>query len=345
MRGLFAVERLSKIFALGHGQMLRAVDDVSLHVAEGESLAIVGESGCGKSTLARCMLRLLEPTSGAIFLNGQAVSTSHRLREFRRTVQIVFQNPLSSLDSRQRIGSIVAEPLVVNRVGDSQARSARVAQLLEQVGLSASDVSKYPHSFSGGQLQRVAIARALALGPRLLVCDEAVSALDVSIQAQVLQLLRDLQNNQALTFVFITHNLAIVPYVAQRVAVMYLGRIVEIGPVDEVFTKPQHPYTEALLDSVLSAHPSLENTRPIRQLTGEVPAATDIPAGCRFHPRCPRAQSGCRETQPELDETLGGQQAACFFPAGLVSPKNHNAPPYDGTGKPAPADRLIDQCR
>jgi oligopeptide/dipeptide ABC transporter ATP-binding protein len=234
-------------------------------------------------------------------------------------MQIVFQNPMASLDSRQSVESILTEPLEIHRIGDKATRRARALELLEQVGLEARDIDRYPHSFSGGQLQRIAIARALALKPQLIICDEAVSALDVSIQAQIIQLLLDLQSTLGLAYLFITHNLAIVPHLAAKVAVMYLGRVVEIGDTGTVFEDPQHPYTQALLSSVLSADPAVERGRPTIELPGEVPNAVKLPSGCRFHPRCFRAQPKCGQVEPLLEQLRGARSAACFFPGSYSS--------------------------
>jgi oligopeptide/dipeptide ABC transporter ATP-binding protein len=308
---LLAVERLQREFRVGP-RVLRAVDDVTLHVAAGETLGLVGESGCGKTTVGRLILRLLPATGGRIVFEGQDITRlpESRLREFRRAVQVVFQDPYSSLNPRMTVRDIVGEPLR-NFGATRRAVAARVADLLTTVGLSPEYMTRYPHAFSGGQRQRIGIARALALSPRLLVCDEAVSSLDVSIQAQILNLLADLQRQLGLALLFISHNLAVVRHVSQRVAVMYLGRLVEVAPEADLFEHPRHPYTRALLAAVPEAGP---DAVPPAVLPGEIPSPLDPPAGCRFQTRCPRAEARCRAAEPPLVEERPGSWVRCYFP-------------------------------
>jgi oligopeptide/dipeptide ABC transporter ATP-binding protein len=289
------------------------VDGVSFAIARGRTLGLVGESGCGKTTVGRAILRLIEPTSGSIRFLGQEIATlpRRRLRALRPKMQIVFQDPMSSLNPRMTVRQILAEPLRLNGWGRREA-GARVVELLETVGLSAEQADRFPHEFSGGQRQRIGVARALALNPDLIVLDEPTSALDVSVQAQVLNLLRRLQRERGLTYLFISHDLSVVRHLCDEVAVMYLGRIVETGPVEKVFADPQHPYTQALLSAVPIPDPEVRAKRII--LTGDVPSPVHPPPACRFHPRCPRAQQVCREIDPPLEEKRPGQLAACHFP-------------------------------
>ncbi|WP_281286594.1 ABC transporter ATP-binding protein [Herbidospora galbida] len=304
---LLDVSDVRKYFPIKSGIFFRrevgrvhAVDGVSLSVEAGETLGVVGESGCGKSTLARCMTGLYEVTSGTITFDG----------DMRRDVQMVFQDPYGSLNPRRRIGSIIADPLVIHREGTPASRRQRVRDLMALVGLNPEHYNRFPAEFSGGQRQRVGIARALALNPRLVVCDEPVSALDVSIQAQVVNLLKDLQTELGLTYVFIAHDLSVVRYVSDRVAVMYLGKIVEIAPGEELYERPRHPYTAALLSAASVADPDRQRDRVV--LRGDVPSPISPPSGCRFHPRCPKAQDRCTVEEPLL---LGdGHKWACHFP-------------------------------
>ncbi|MFI5310651.1 MAG: ABC transporter ATP-binding protein [Gemmatimonadales bacterium] len=293
---------------------VRAVDDVTFDVARGETLALVGESGCGKTTTGRAILRLVEPTAGDIVFDGMDVRSLDResLRQLRRHMQVVFQDPYSSLNPRMRTGPIIREGIEVHGIARGAEADARVARLLEEVGLRASDASKYPHEFSGGQRQRIAIARALAVEPRFIVLDEAVSALDVTVQAQVLALLQELQRAHGLTYLFIAHNLAVVERVATRVAVMYLGRIVELASVERLYAAPAHPYTKALLSAVPSPDPGARRTRVV--LKGEVPAPGAPAPGCVFHSRCPHPakDAECTRTVPPLREVAPAQLAACI---------------------------------
>ena len=298
---------------LGGKAWLRAVAGVSFTLAPGETLGIVGESGCGKSTLGRLVLRLLAPTSGKIHFDGRDISalSEPEMRPLRRDLQVVFQDPFSSLNPRLKVRDIVAEPLENAYIGRREI-ARRVAEVLELVGLRADAMDRYPHAFSGGQRQRIGIARALALRPRLLVCDEAVSALDVSIQAQILNLLLDLQRELGLALLFISHNLAVVRYVSQRIAVMYLGRFVEVADQEDLFERPQHPYTQALIAAVPEPDPSRRLQRTVPR--GDIPSPIDPPSGCAFHPRCPRAAERCRREPPDLGPSAIGGLVRCHFP-------------------------------
>jgi oligopeptide transport system ATP-binding protein len=318
---LLQVRELTKHFPITGGPagihtigQVRAVDGVSFDVAAGETLALVGESGCGKSTTGRMLVRLTEPTSGSISFDGEnLLGLGHRaLRRRRREMQIVFQDPYSSLSPRQIVQDIVAEPLDVYRLCRGRdARRARVVELLRLVGLDAEHLRRYPFEFSGGQRQRIAIARALAPGPRLIVADEPVSALDVSIRSQVVNLLQDLQERFGLAYVFISHDMAVVRHIAHRIAVMYLGRLVEVAEGDALFDAPHHPYTQALLSAVPVPDPERRRARII--LRGDVPSPARVPPGCHFHPRCPIAQLVCRESMPPLRPIAPGRQVACHF--------------------------------
>jgi len=296
---------------------VRAVDGVSFHVAPGETFGLVGESGCGKTTAGRAILRLVEPTSGTVTFEGQDVARlgSSALKALRRDMQIVFQDPYGSLDPRMPVGAIIAEGLVVHGIGTASEREARVREAMRQVGLRPEYARRYPHEFSGGQRQRIGIARALVLRPKLVVCDEPVSALDVSIQSQVLNLLKDIQAEMGLTYVFIAHNLAVVKYVASRVGVMYLGKLVETAPSETLYANPQHPYTKALLSAIPQARPPVPG-EPRRQrivLGGDVPSALNPPAGCRFHTRCPVAMDRCRTEVPADREVAPRHAVACHL--------------------------------
>jgi len=320
---LVEVRDLVKHFPISKGIIIkhkvgsvRAVDGVSFEVKAGETLGIVGETGCGKSTTARLMMRLLEASSGQVIFDGQDITRvkGADLKAVRREMQMIFQDPYSSLNPRKTVGSIVAEPFAIHgMLKDKGARKKVVQELLETVGLSPEHYNRYPHEFSGGQRQRIGVARALALKPRMLIADEPVSALDVSIQAQVLNLLRDLQREFGLTLVFIAHDLSVIRHMCDRVAVMYLGKIVETGPGDALYDFPRHPYTGALLAAVPVADPSRHGAKR-RLLTGDVPSPANPPQACRFHTRCPKAQPLCGTEEPMLEEKGSGTRVACHFP-------------------------------
>jgi len=332
---LLRVDELVKYFPINAGFLnrtvgyVRAVDGVSFAVKRGEAFGLVGESGCGKTTLAQTAIRLYKPTAGRILFEGQDIARlgPAQLRPFRRRLQMIFQDPYASLDPRMTVGSIVAEPLEIFGIGTHAHREALVRELLRTVGLNAYMINRYPHEFSGGQRQRIGIARALALQPELVICDEPVSALDVSIQAQVLNLLRDLQSAFGLTYLFIAHNLAVVAYVCDRVGVMYLGKLVELGTTEQITTRPRHPYTQALLSAVPVATPGLKRRRPglgdeagleaATQgrivLKGDVPSPVNPPSGCRFRTRCPIARDDCAMDLPPLREIEPGHWVACFY--------------------------------
>ena len=292
--------------------MWRAVDDVSFEILRGETLGLVGESGCGKSTTGRCILRLIEPTSGEIEFEDRDLLALRKseLRAARREMQIIFQDPAASLNPRMKIGDIVAEPLVIHKIGTKNERRERVAWLLGKVGLDADFMTRYSHEFSGGQLQRIGVARALALNPKLIIADEPVSALDVSVQAQVVNLLQDVQKEFGLTYLFISHGLAVVEHISTRVAVMYLGRIVEIAGAAELYAQPLHPYTQALLSAIPVPDPNAKGNRTI--LKGDVPTSRSPPTGCRFRTRCPLAIDECSAVDPELREISPGHSVACI---------------------------------
>jgi peptide/nickel transport system ATP-binding protein len=303
--------------ARGGGQeVVRAVDGVSLEVVAGETLGVVGESGCGKSTLGRCLVRLMDLTSGTVEFDGRDISTLSRrkLRPIRRGLQLVFQDPYASLNPRRRAGDIVAEPLQVHGYGDAAAVRRRVTELFDVVGLSETYVDRYPHEFSGGQRQRIGIARALAMNPKLIVADEPVAALDVSIQAQVLNLFADLREEYGLTYIFIAHDLGVVRHVSDRIAVMYLGEIVELADADALYTAPAHPYTQALLSAVPEIDDGSTPRRERIVLTGDVPSPIHKPTGCPFHPRCPYSQDKCRVERPAPVEITPGRVVTCHFP-------------------------------
>lgn len=310
---LVNVRHLVKHFPVeGSDDVVRAVDDVSFEILRGETLGLVGESGCGKSTVGRCLLRLIEPTAGEIDFDGRNVRTLNKgdLRELRREMQIVFQDPYASLNPRLRVGDIVGEPLVIHNIGTKNDRHERVGELLRRVGLDPDYRKRYPHEFSGGQRQRIGVARTLALNPKLIVADEPVSALDVSVQAQVVNLLQELQQEFGLTYLFISHGLAVVEHISTRVAVMYLGRIVEIAPAAELYLRPLHPYTQALLSAIPVPDPTRKRERIVLQ--GDVPTPINPPSGCRFRTRCPIAIDECARIDPELRELAPGHRVACI---------------------------------
>lgn len=314
MENILEVENLKKHFPIRKGLLLRevgqvkAVDDVSFTVRKGETLGLVGESGCGKSTLGRAIIRLYEPSSGVVKFKGEdwLHFSGKELRSRRRDIQMIFQDPYASLDPRMTVGQILAEPFKIHKVGNEESQRAKVQELLQTVGLKPSHINRYPHEFSGGQKQRICIARALALEPKLIIADEPVSALDVSIQAQILNLMKDLQTQFGLTYIFISHDLSVIEHLCDRIAVMYLGKIVEIAPREELFKNPQHPYTQALI----SAIPRIgEGKRKMKKsLSGEVPSPINPPSGCTFHPRCSQRMDRCSKEQPSLKATKGGEE-------------------------------------
>ncbi len=315
---LLSVRGLKKYFKVGGGffrrpALVRAVDGISFDIRRGETFGLVGESGCGKTTLGQTIIRLYEPDAGQVIFDGHDIThlPESRLRPLRQGMQMIFQDPYSSLNPRMTVGAIVAEPLEIFKVGTRAEREARVKELLRVVGLNAYFVNRYPHEFSGGQRQRIGIARALALRPKLVVCDEPVSALDVSIQAQVLNLLKDLQAEFNLTYLFIAHNLAVVAYISDRVGVMYLGKLVEVGPTLTIMNNPRHPYTLALLSAVAVPDRRYKKQRII--LPGDVPSPINPPAGCRFHTRCPIARPECAKVEPELREIDREHLVACHY--------------------------------
>ena len=318
---LLEVKHLKKYFPIKGGVFSKtighvyAVDDVSFALHRGETLGLVGESGCGKSTTGRTILRLIEPTAGEIHFEDQNITElgKSEMRALRREMQIIFQDPYASLNPRMTIGSIIGEPLEIHKIAKGAEKEERVATLLQKVGLRAEDMRKYPHEFSGGQRQRIGIARALALNPKLIICDEPVSALDVSIQAQVLNLLGDLQEEFGLSYLFIAHNLNVVEHISNRVAVMYLGKIVELASDKELYENPQHPYTEALLSAVPIPDPTVKKKRII--LEGDVPSPINPPSGCHFHTRCPYKEKICEEVEPVFKDIGGGHWVACHLRA------------------------------
>ena len=313
---LIEARNLSKSFAIGGGflakkKVVRAVEDVSLQIQRGETFGLVGESGCGKSTIGRTLLRLYEPTSGQIFFEGSDI-TKANMRPYRKKMQIVFQDPYASLDPRMTVGDIVGEPLDIYHAYESKAeRREKILELLNLVGLNSEHMNRYPHEFSGGQRQRVSIARSMALRPDFMVCDEPISALDVSIQAQVINMLMELQQKLNMTYLFIAHDLNVVRHISKRVGVMYLGSLVEVCDANELYKNPLHPYTQALLSAIPIPDPNVSRSRHRVVLEGEVPSPMNPPKGCKFHTRCPYARDICREARPETIEVGQGHTCAC----------------------------------
>jgi oligopeptide/dipeptide ABC transporter ATP-binding protein len=311
----------SRLFTRSH-EYVHAVDDVSLEVHPGETLGLVGETGCGKSTLARCIARLYDLTSGSITFDGKDISSLSRrgMRPLRRQIQMIFQDPYGSLNPRRRVGSIIGDPFVIHGIDSRADRKKKVQELMELVGLNPEHYNRFPAEFSGGQRQRIGTARALALRPRMVICDEPVSALDVSIQAQIINMLKDLQDDFGLTYIFISHDLSVVRHVSNRIAVMYLGRIVEVASSDEIFEKTRHPYTRALLSALPVADPDTADRRERIVLVGDIPSPTNPPSGCRFHTRCPKARPDCVKIDPVLAQVFddGAEHlTACLHPLAL----------------------------
>lgn len=319
---ILEVKNVKKYFPVQKGLLgrstgwLKAVDDVSFSVKEGETLGIVGESGCGKSTLGRNIIRLQKPTDGQILYKNQDITffNETKLRTVRKEMQIVFQDPYASLNPKHKVGELIGEPLRAHNQGSAREREMRVKWLLERVGLEHHHITRYPHEFSGGQRQRIGIARALALSPKLIVCDEPISALDVSVQSQVINLLQDLQDEFGLTYLFIAHDLSVVRHISSRIAVMYLGKIVELGETEEIYHNPAHPYTRALLSAIPIPNPIEQRKKERVILSGDVPSPINPPQGCRFHTRCPIAEERCKTEEPRFEEKNEGRWAACHFP-------------------------------
>ena len=314
---LLRVSNVVKHFGAGVGASVKAVDGVSFDILPGETVGLVGESGCGKSTLGRLITQLIPVSSGEVFLDGVDITKlrGEKLRQQRKQLQMIFQDPYASLDPRMTVGDIIAEPLVNFKMISGRAKDVRVQELLRTVGLNPYFNNRYPHEFSGGQRQRIGIARALALNPKLIICDEPVSALDVSIQAQIINLLEDLQREFELTYLFIAHDLSVVRHISNRVMVMYLGKIVEVAPSEDLYTSQEHPYTRALLSSIPVPDPRIESKRRLVELSGEIPSPLNPPSGCRFHTRCPIAQvpGVCADVEPPLEPKAAGHLAACHF--------------------------------
>lgn len=317
--GLVVVNNLVKRFPIKGGILgrevaaVKAIQNVSFTIKKGETLGLVGESGCGKSTLGRCILRLIEPTEGEVYFNGQNVlgMNADELRRIRRKMQIIFQDPYASLNPRMTVGNIIAEPIKIHGLAKGPDITKRVEKLLDLCGLRREAINRYPHEFSGGQRQRVCIARALAVEPEFIVCDEPVSALDVSIQAQIINLLQDLQKELGLTYLFIAHDLKVVEHISSRVAVMYLGKVAELAHGDDLYRDPKHPYTKALFSAIPSANPRGKKQRIILQ--GDVPSPINVPSGCSFHPRCPMVRDNCKADIPNLEEKMPAHLASCHY--------------------------------
>lgn len=313
---LVEVNQLKKFFNIGNGQTLKAVNDINFGIQQGETLGVVGESGCGKSTAGRTILRLYEPTAGEVRFDGTDIYKlkGSNLKAIRREMQMIFQDPYASLNPRMTVSDIIGEPLVIHNITSSRAeRKKRVEDLLDMVGLNPDHATRYPHEFSGGQRQRIGIARALAVNPKFIICDEPISALDVSIQAQVVNLLQDLQKKMGLTYLFIAHDLSMVKHISDRVAVMYLGKVVELASSDELYSNPQHPYTRALLSAIPIPDPAVESSKERIVLQGDLPSPINPPSGCHFRTRCPMATEKCASVEPELVETKDGHFAACHY--------------------------------
>ena len=317
---LFEIENLSKYFDVENRKKLRAVDGISLQIKKGETFGLVGESGCGKSTFGRTLVRIYEPTGGTIRYNGKDITRLGRkqAKEYASKVQMIFQDPYASLNPRMTIGDIIKEGMKIHNIGNDRERTDRMCELLELVGLNKEHAQRFPYEFSGGQRQRVGIARALAVNPEFIVCDEPVSALDVSIQAQIINLLRELQDKLGLTLLFIAHDLSVVRYISDRVGVMYLGSLVEVANAEELYLNPIHPYTRGLLSAIPVADPLVESARQRSFLDGDIPSPVDIPTGCKFASRCPYATADKREGVPPLHDFGGGHYVACFNAQSLI---------------------------
>ncbi|MBR6537487.1 MAG: ATP-binding cassette domain-containing protein [Lachnospiraceae bacterium] len=315
-KNLLEVKHLKQHFDIPNGFMkslkLKAVDDVTFEIKEGETLGLVGESGCGKTTVGRTILQLYKPTAGEVWFDGKLIQSKKSIAEFRKQAQMVFQDPYSSLDPRMTVSDIIGEPLDVHKLyGNKKEREEKILHLMSLVGLNSEHASRYAHEFSGGQRQRIGIARALAVDPKFIVCDEPVSALDVSIQAQVVNMFEDLQEQLGLTYLFIAHDLLVVKHISTRIAVMYLGKMIEIGPSNELYHHPIHPYTQSLLSAVPIPDPKIARANERIHLSGDVPSPLHMPSGCPFRTRCPRATEKCAEVMPELKEMAPGHKVAC----------------------------------